>query len=70
MDKIRKHLLEEGAVDKECLVFLIKTATKILKSEPNLLKVKEPVIIIGDIHGQYFDMIHMFEKVVDPRGLP
>lgn len=70
MDLIRKHLLQEGTIDKECLVYIIKTATQILKGEPNLLKVKEPVIIIGDIHGQYFDMIHMFEKVVDPRGLP
>jgi serine/threonine-protein phosphatase 2B catalytic subunit len=35
-----------------------------------LLKVQEPVIIIGDIHGQFYDMIHMFEKVVDPKGIP
>ena len=41
-----------------------------IEAEPNLLKVQEPVIIIGDIHGQYYDMIHMFEKVVDPKGIP
>ena len=41
-----------------------------VEKEPNMLKVKEPVVIIGDIHGQYYDMIHMFEKVIDPRGLP
>lgn len=41
-----------------------------LESEPNMLKVQEPVIIIGDIHGQFYDMIHMFEKVVDPKGIP
>ena len=33
-------------------------------------RVEEPVIIIGDIHGQFFDMIHMFEKVVDSKGIP
>jgi hypothetical protein len=39
-------------------------------AEQNLLKVQQPVVIIGDIHGQFFDMIHMFEKVIDPRGGP
>ena len=43
--------------------------TVFLESEPNMLKVCEPVVIIGDIHGQFYDMIHMFEKVIDPRDL-
>lgn len=40
-----------------------------IESEFNLIKVKEPVVIIGDIHGQFWDMIHMFEKVIDPKGI-
>ena len=34
-----------------------------------MIAIKEPVIIVGDIHGQFYDMIHMFEKVVDNRNL-
>lgn len=41
-----------------------------MRKEPNVIRIKEPVVIVGDIHGQFYDMIHMFEKVVDPRGLP
>ena len=41
-----------------------------MKKEPNMLKMQEPVVIIGDIHGQYYDMIHMFEKVIDQRNVP
>ena len=48
---------------------LITDARNIFKKEPNVMRIKEPVIIVGDIHGQYYDMIHMFEKVVDSRNL-
>ena len=41
-----------------------------IEKEPNVLRMKEPVIIVGDIHGQFYDLIHMFEKVVDQRNLP
>lgn len=62
-------MLREGHINKPELVDLLNRVTDILKKEPNVMRIKEPVIIVGDIHGQYYDMIHMFEKVVDSRNL-
>ena len=70
IDLLRSHLLREGRLEKKELIELIKSASAIMKKEPNVLKIKEPVIIVGDIHGQFYDLIHMFEKVVDSRNLP
>lgn len=62
LELIRKHLLEEGTIGKPELVRLIKDVTHTfsnilikyllsIENEPNILKMQEPVIIIGDIHG-------------------
>jgi len=66
---MREHLLIEGHITKPCLVKVLRDVIKVFKNEPNLVKVKEPCIIIGDIHGQFYDMIHMFQKVVDTKGI-
>jgi len=75
MDIIRRHLLREGHIDKPEVMEIVERATKIMRKyfvlltsvddEPNVIRIKEPVIIVGDIHGQFYDLIHMFEKVVD-----
>ena len=57
-------------MEKKELCEIIEGASKIFKKEPNVLRMHEPVIIVGDIHGQFYDLIHMFEKVVDSRNLP
>ena len=40
-----------------------------MKTEANLISLKGTVVIVGDIHGQFYDMIHMFEKVIDRKSI-
>jgi len=41
--------------------WLIKEAQEILKKEPTLLEIESPCRITGDFHGQFYDMLRLFE---------
>ena len=43
-------------------------AAKILDSEPNLVRVDGKVTIIGDIHGQFYDLHSMLNKLHKPKS--
>ena len=48
---------------------ILKKGIDILKNEPNLIKSSEPVVVVGDIHGQYYDLVHMLNKAGHPSKL-
>lgn len=33
------------------------------------MKIGEPIVVVGDLHGQYYDLIHMLEKAGDPADI-
>ena len=43
------------------IIFLCKLIRPILLNQPTLLELKPPITIVGDIHGQYHDLLRIFE---------
>lgn len=35
-----------------------------LESEPNLISIDDPITIVGDIHGQFYDFLKLLENDV------
>ncbi len=65
-DVIKKHFLRNGKISHFAATRILKEARKILRTEPTLIEIQSPVKICGDIHGQFVDLIHLFEIAGDP----
>eukprot|EP00756_Hemistasia_phaeocysticola_P036738 Hpha_TRINITY_DN16657_c1_g7::TRINITY_DN16657_c1_g7_i1::g.178466::m.178466/K06269/PPP1C; serine/threonine-protein phosphatase PP1 catalytic subunit len=44
------------------LRFLIQQSRVVMMSQPCLLELDGPIKVVGDIHGQYYDLFRIFEK--------
>jgi serine/threonine-protein phosphatase PP1 catalytic subunit len=51
---------------KSQVLWLCKTVQKIFMDQPMLLELRPPVTICGDIHGQYPDLLRIFEQAGYP----
>lgn len=61
IDVLVAHLNLEGALTQELLLDIIKKAQEIFEAEPNLLKLNDPITVVGDLHGQYYDVVKLLE---------
>jgi len=64
---LRDHLAREGKLEKSDLLELINMFINIVKAEPNILKIQDPVTVVGDIHGQYYDLLKLLEVGGNPE---
>merc|ERR1719410_1269750 len=66
LEALGDHLNREGRLRMEDALYLIHTSKKLFKKEPNLLVLKDPITVCGDIHGQFFDFLRLLEAGGDP----
>ena len=54
-------------VTTEEAYWVISKSKRILKSEPTLLEIKSPIVVVGDIHGQCETVIRLFNRLGTPE---
>ncbi|MCQ2818390.1 MAG: metallophosphoesterase [archaeon] len=65
---LRDHLKREGKITKYDFLELIGNFRNVVKEEPNILKIKDPITVVGDIHGQFYDLLKVLEVGGNPEN--
>ena len=55
------HLENEGRLDEDCVLEILQIVRGIFRKEDTVMEIAPPIIICGDIHGQFYDLLRLFE---------
>ncbi|TBU10571.1 catalytic subunit of serine/threonine-protein phosphatase 4, partial [Hamiltosporidium tvaerminnensis] len=68
MENYLNALLTDVMLKEEEIGDICDKACEILLNEPNMVNVPSPVLICGDIHGQYYDLLTIFKINGTPKS--
>lgn len=63
-------VLNDSVLTKEEVFILVVLAQEVFWNEPVLVEIPQPVKVFGDIHGQFSDLLRLFELVGYPDDDP
>ncbi|KPI88887.1 putative serine/threonine protein phosphatase [Leptomonas seymouri] len=67
-DVALEHFKKEGLLSEADALTIIAKCALIWKDEPNVMRLEDPVVISGDVHGQFFDLLNLLSIGGNPRN--
>ena len=67
VDDIINRLLKEETPTIEDINFVCNESLPLLKAEPNVIRTTSPITVLGDVHGDYDDVLDIFRIFGPPE---